>query len=427
MDFEMTRVADGRADANGRLLALMMSMFFAFGFCTVLVDTLVPKFKSMFSLSYTEVMLTQFCYFGAYFIVSLPAGWLLSRIGYLRGMVVGLLLMAAGAFGFIPAALAGIYPGFLAALFILATGVTIVQVAANPVTAAAGAAKTAPSRLTLAQALNSVATMIGPLFGAYFILSGLREPPIGASTAALALYRGSESRIFVAPFVGIGVVLMALAVLCWSQRRWSPPVEPRGAGSFQRLLRKKRLMLGALAIFAYVGAEVSIGSSLANYLMQPSVLGLAAAQAGRMVSLYWGGAMLGRFAGVLILRRFPAGHVLTACAGTATVLAATSAFSTGTLAAVTLISIGLFNSVMFPTIFSLAIEDLGDDTPEASGVVCLAIVGGAVVPLAMGAVADRFDLAAALVIPIACYLLVGTFGLLVQGWAAPKIGRAVQT
>jgi FHS family L-fucose permease-like MFS transporter len=221
---------------QARLLGLMMSMFFAFGFCTVMVDTLVPKFKAMFALSYTEVMLTQFCYFGAYVVFSAPAGWLLSRIGYLPSMVLGLLLMAAGALGFAPAALLGTYPGFLAALFVLAAGVTIVQVAANPVTALAGPEDKAPSRLTLAQALNSVATMVGPQFGAYFILAHMAAPAAGLSAAALAAFRQQQAHVFVAPFVGIGVALLALATVCWRVRRWSPPAVAQGAGSVARLL-----------------------------------------------------------------------------------------------------------------------------------------------------------------------------------------------
>jgi FHS family L-fucose permease-like MFS transporter len=396
-----------------RLLTLMMSMFFAFGFCTVLVDTLVPKFKAMFALSYTEVMLTQFCYFGAYFVCSAPAGWLLSRIGYLPSITLGLLLMAAGALGFAPAALLGTYPGFLAALFVLAAGVAIVQVAANPVTALAGPEDRAPSRLTLAQALNSVATMVGPQFGAFFILSHVAAPPAGLSAMALAAFRQQQAHVFVAPFVGIGVALLALAALCWRVRAWSPPAAPQGAGGFFRLLRERRLLLGAVSIFTYVGAEVSIGSSIANYLMQASVLGLAAASAGRLVSAYWGGAMVGRFIGSAVLQRVAGGLALAVCAIAACALAVTSSLSAGMMAAVTLLAIGLCNAIMFPTIFTLAIEGLGEDTPEASGLICLAIVGGALVPLLTGFVADHAGLSHAMLVPAVCYVWIALYGVLV--------------
>lgn len=406
-----------QAAPHPRLVPLMMAMFFAFGFCTVLVDTLVPKFKSMFDLSYTEVMLTQFCYFGAYFIVSLPAGWLLSQIGYLRSITAGLLLMTAGALGFTPAALLGSYPAFLLALFILACGVTIVQVAANPVAALAGPPQTASSRLTLAQAFNSFATMVGPQFGALLILGSLHQAPAAADAAALASFRQHEAGVFILPFALVAIALAALALLCWRVRAWSPEVAARPAGAVWRLLRQPRLMLGALAIFTYVGAEVSIGSVLANYMMQASVLGIAAARAGQLVSVYWGGAMVGRFAGSLILRRFPPGLTLAICALGAGLLASASGLSAGMAAAVALLAVGLCNSIMFPTIFTIAIDGLGDDTPEASGLICLAIVGGAVVPLATGLVADSFGLAHALFVPVLCYAIIAWYGLV--AWRNP--------
>lgn len=395
-----------------RLLALMMAMFFAFGFCTVLVDTLIPKLKAMFALTYAEVMLTQFCFFGAYFIVSTPAGWLIGRIGYLRGITAGLLVMALGALGFTPAARLGIYPGFLAALFILASGVTLVQVAANPLTALLGAPAQAHSRLTLAQAFNSLATMVGPIFGAALILSHVTALPDPASIGAadLARLRHSEALVFQVPFLLIAALLLVLAALCWSLRAWAPP--PRGPrpGSYFRVLANRRLMMGAAAIFTYVGAEVSIGSLIASYLMQGSVLGVAARTAGTLVSVYWGLAMLGRFCGAAVLRRAPPALVLAICALGAATLATATGLCAGAAAAATVLAIGLFNSIMFPTIFTLAIETLGDDTAQASGVLCLAIVGGAVVPLLTGLAADRIGVGHALVVPALCYLWVALFG-----------------
>ena len=390
----------------------MMSMFFAFGFCTVLVDTLIPKLRAMFALNYAEAMLTQFCFFGAYFIISAPAGWLMNRIGYLRGMIAGLVVMAAGALLFTPAARLGVYPGFLAALFILASGVTIVQVAANPLTAALGAPEQAPSRLTLAQAFNSLATMIGPIVGSALILSHMAAMPDAAHTAPalLAAMRQHEASVVELPFLAIAGTLLVLAGLCWRVRNWAVPMPPNASGAFRRLRHNRRLVFGALGLFAYVGAEVSIGSSIVNYLMQPEVLGVAAPTAGRMVSIYWGLAMVGRFCGTAILRRVSPGAVLAACACCAALLAICSGATTGHIAAGCILAIGLFNSIMFPTIFALSIDGLGEDAAEASGVLCLSIVGGAVVPLLTGIAADHVGLGRALLVPVVCYGWVVFFG-----------------
>ena len=405
-----TRGAGGAHQSQ--LIGLMMSLFFAFGFCTVLVDTLIPKLKAMFSLSYAEVMLTQFCFFLAYFVVSVPAGWLLTKIGYLRGVTLGLLVMAAGCLLFTPAALVGTYPGFLLALFILASGVTTVQVAANPMTASLGDPARSHSRLTLAQAFNSVATMVGPIFGSALILrGGVATPdPATLSAGALAALRRQEAHAVQLPFLGIAVALVALAALCWALRRWAPEARAQPLGASIRLLKNSRLALGAVSIFAYVGAEVSIGSAIANYLMSPQVLGAKAQVAGSMVSIYWGLAMVGRFVGVGVLRRVRPGLVLAGCAVGAGALAAISGLSGGVVAAVTILAVGLFNSIMFPTIFTLAIEELGEETPQGSGILCLAIVGGAVIPLATGLAADRVGLGLALFVPVVCYVWIAAYG-----------------
>ncbi len=398
-----------------RLLPLVMSLFFAFGFCTVLVDTLTPKLRAMFSLTHAEANLTQFCFFIAYFIVSIPAGWLLTRIGYLKGVVLGLVVMAAGCLMFVPAAKIGIYAGFLVALFVLASGVTIIQVAANPLAAGVGDPKGAHSRLTLAQAFNSLATMIVPFFGAYFILShGLASPDRHAGAAALTAYRIAEAKVVQGPFIGIALALVALAAVCWVLRRGSPPTAPQSLGAFSDVLTHRRLMLGAVAIFAYVGAEVTIGNNMVNYLMLDQTLGVPAQTAGFLVSLYWGGAMVGRFIGAAVLRKVSAALVLVACALCAGLLTTISGLSMGLIAAVTILAVGLFNSIMFPTIFTLAIEDIGEETPQASGLLCLAIVGGAVVPLLTGLAADRFGLPHALLVPVICYIGIMTYGLLAR-------------
>jgi FHS family L-fucose permease-like MFS transporter len=406
-----------RERGSMRVIGLVMALFFAFGFCTVLVDSIIPKLKATFALSYAEVMLTQFCFFGAYFLVSLPAAWLHARIGYLKGVAVGLLLMALGCLLFTPAANAGVYPGFLFALFILASGVTIVQVAANPLATGAGDPEYAPSRLTLAQAFNSLATTIGPIFGAAFILAnGLAVPDASTLSAeALAIERREQASVFQLPFLIIAVGLVVMAIVCWSVRHWVKDTAPSLAaeGNFA-LLRHRRLMFGAVAIFLYVGAEVSIGSSMANYLMLESTLKAAAQTAGALVSVYWGLAMAGRFIGAGVMRKANPALVLTLCACGAFAMTVTSSFSPGAVAAATLLAVGLFNSIMFPTIFALAVEGMGERTPQASGIICLAIVGGAIVPLATGAVADHVGLKLALLVPALCYVWIAFYGQFTQ-------------
>jgi FHS family L-fucose permease-like MFS transporter len=402
-----------RSAANGKIIGLVMALFFAFGFCTVLVDSIIPKLKATFALSYAEVMLTQFCFFGAYFLISLPAAWLLHRIGYLQGVAVGLLLMALGCLLFTPAADAGVYSGFLVALFILASGVTIVQVAANPLATSAGDPNRAASRLTLAQAFNSLATTVGPIFGAAFILSdGLAVPDASKLSApALAVARREQAQVFQLPFLISAAVLIVLAIVCWSVRHWVRQTAPSPAINRNvKLLKNRRLMFGAASIFLYVGAEVSIGSSLTNYLMLPSTLAAAAQMAGTLVSVYWGLAMTGRFIGAGIMRKQDPTLVLTLCACGAFGLTITSSFSGGATAAATILAVGLFNSIMFPTIFALAVAGLGERTAQASGIICLAIVGGAVVPLATGAAADHVGLKLALLVPALCYVWIAFYG-----------------
>lgn len=399
------------------LVALVVTLFFIWGFATVLVDTLVPKLKATFALSYAEVMLTQFSFFLAYLVVSLPAGVLIARIGYLRGIIVGLALMAVGCALFAPAAAFGIFPGFLLALFVMAAGITILQVSANPLIAILGTRETSHSRLTLAQAFNSLGTTVGPWVGAAFILAASTPPASDAAPALLDAYRRAEAQAVQTPFLGIAGVLIVLAASFWLSRRASSsfPDKPESPRTTLAPLKKPRLALGALSIFLYVGAEVSIGSLLINYLMQSSVLGLDAATAAHRLSFYWGGAMVGRFAGALVLRFVRGGSALAACAVGAAVLAALSAVSIGMVAAVALLAVGLCNSIMFPTIFALAIENLGDETPQGSGILCLAIVGGAVVPVITGLAADRFGLASALFVPVACYLWIAVYGALARG------------
>ena len=404
-------------DARQPLLVfLVILLFFSWGFATVLIDTLVPKLKGVFALSYTEVLLTQFSFFVGYFVFSIPAGFILSRIGYLRGAVLGLLVMMCGCLLFAPAAAWGLFGAFLFALFVMSAGITLLQVVANPLIAELGPESSSSSRLTLAQAFNSLGTTIGPWVGAVLILQGaLTIDAAHLSPAALAVARITQAHAAQIPFLIIAAGLAVVAVVFWIMRNSAaPPVSAQMASlrALWALRDRPRLMLGTLAIFAYVGAEVSIGSMMTNYLMQSSVLGLVAERAGKLVSFYWGGAMVGRFIGSFVLRQVRPGVVLTVCAVCACALAAVSSHSAGEVAAWTLIAVGLFNSIMFPTIFALASDDMGEEKPNASALLCMAIVGGAIIPEITGAVADAWTLATALAVPAVCYVCIAIYGVL---------------
>ena len=395
------------------LFYLSLMLFFAWGFATVLLDILVPKFRGLFELSFAEAMLTQFAFFLGYFVFSLPAGAIVARLGYMRGIVAGLLVMATGCLLFIPAGQLAVYPAFLVALFVMAAGITILQVAANAVISLAGKADSSSARLTLAQAFNSFGTFIGPYVGAKLILEGSVANEGGTAGVAVdPAVRAAELATLQTPYVVIGAGLLLIALIFFLRRNLLGdslrPEPSRGLGL--DLLRDRRLLFGVIAIFTYVGAEVSIGSLLVNYLSQPGVLGVTAANAGKLVALYWGGAMIGRFAGAAMLSRISAGKLLAAFAAVAMLLAAVSGMSAGTIAAVTILGIGLFNSIMFPTIFSQAVRDLGDRASQGAALLCMGIVGGALLPVATGIVADRFGLSVALAVPILGYAWVLFYG-----------------
>ncbi|MFK5599887.1 sugar MFS transporter [Methylobacterium sp. HMF5984] len=409
---------EGEAAAGAaarRLLPIVLALFFTWGLATVLVDIVTPKLKSLFALSYAEATLTQFAFFIAYAVVSLPAGLLVSRIGYMRGLVLGLLVMTAGCVLFAPAARAGVFPLFLLALFVMASGIAVLQVAANPLVARLGAPERASSRLTLAQTFNALGTTVGPAVGAWAILGRDAPAPADAATASpamLAAARQAEAAVLQGPFLAIAAGLFALAILFWSLRgsvRETPTAAVAGFGL--DLLARPRLALGALALFLYVGAEVSIGTLMVSYLEEPHVLGADPATAGHLLSVYWGGALAGRIVGSLALRHVRAGAALAACAVAAGLLVTVSALSHGSVAAWTLLTVGLANAILFPTIFAMAIEGLGDRTAQGSGIVCVAIVGGAIVPVITGTLADHAGLGTALGVPVLCYLCVAGYGL----------------
>lgn len=394
------------------LVVLVVALFFIWGGLTSLNDILIPKLKGLFQLSYAQAMMTQFAFFTAYALVSLPAGWLVARVGYGKGIVTGLLVMAAGCLLFVPAASTAAYPLFLAALFVLAAGITLLQVAANPLIVNLGPVRTSHSRLTLAQAFNALGTTIWPFIGAQIILGSIATTDAASlSGIELAAFQAREAAVIGHAYLGIALVVLVIAIVFFAYRARLGRAKSiaEQTGSFA-LLRLPRLRFGALSIFVYVGAEVTIGSLMVSYLMQSSTLGLSAQSAGKLISIYWGGAMIGRFIGALLMRVVSPGKLLAAAAIGAGALTLISATSTGVIAGYSLIAVGLMNSIMFPTIFSLALEGLGAKTPQGSGILCMSIVGGAIVPLLAGNLADIATLSAALLVPVICYLIIAGFG-----------------
>jgi FHS family L-fucose permease-like MFS transporter len=407
--------AGGRSPTDLRDLRLFVfALFFIFGGITSLNDVVIPKLKGLFTLSYGEVMLVQSAFFTAYFLISLPAAAIVRRVGYLRTAAIGLLMMTAGCLLFIPASSSGLFGMFLAALFVLAAGITIVQVVANPLISMLGPPATAHSRLTFAQAFNSLGTTIFPYVGSILILGSLAKvDPSQLSGAALSAFRTQETHVVVSTYLGLAVVLVLVAALVWLRRNRlvETPLEDVTFRHAFDLLRQTRFGFGALCIFLYVGAEVAIGSLIVSYLMQSSVLGLGQEEAGKHVPFYWGGAMVGRFIGAYLLRVFSPGKVLACAAAGVIALLFISANSAGAVSGWALLAIGLFNSIMFPTIFSLACEGLGPRAAEGSGIICIAIVGGAIVPLITGHAADWVGLKTALIVPAVCYAGILSFGV----------------
>jgi MFS transporter, FHS family, L-fucose permease len=397
------------------LRLFVMGLFFIFGGITSLNDVIIPKLKELFTLNYTQAMLVQFCFFTAYLVIGLPGAALVKRIGYMRGAAAGLLMMMAGCLLFIPASQTATYGLFLLALFVLASGVVIVQVVSNPLISLLGPARTVHSRLTFAQAFNSLGTTVFPRVGAGLILGSLAAVSAAElSGTALDAYRTAETQTIVKTYLGLAVALALVAGMVWLNRNRLKG-ERHEAGSILHsfdLLRRTRFGFGALCIFLYVGAEVSIGSLIVNYLQQSHVMALNQETAGSMIMYYWGGAMVGRFIGSAVLRVLSPGKVLAAVAAGAVLLLLVSTHTAGTLSGYSLLAVGLMNSIMFPTIFSLACEKLGPRASDGSGLINIAIFGGAVVPLLTGFIADRSgSLAVAMIIPAACYAIIAGFGI----------------
>jgi MFS transporter, FHS family, L-fucose permease len=404
------------------LRLFVMALFFIFGGITSLNDVIIPKLKELFTLNYTQAMLVQFCFFTAYLVIGLPGAALVKRIGYMRGAVAGLLLMMLGCLLFIPASQTATYGVFLFALFVLASGVVIVQVVANPLISLLGPAKTTHSRLTFAQAFNSFGTWVFPLFGSILILGGLAAVSADKlSGPALDAYRTAETQAIVNGYVGLAAALAIVASVVWLFRNKlkGEHHEPSSLLGGFRLLKRPRFGYGAACIFLYVGAEVAIGSLIVSYLRQAHVMGLEEQAAGKLIALYWGGAMVGRFIGSAVLRVISPGFILASVAAGAITLILISTNTVGTVAGYSLLAIGLMNSIMFPTIFSLACEKLGASAADGSGIINIAIFGGAVIPLITGIIADATGkLASALILPAACYAIIAGFGLFARNPAS---------
>lgn len=387
----------------GFALTSLTLLFFMCGFITCLNDILIPHLKNVFQLNYTQSMLIQFCFFGAYFIVSLPAGQLVKRISYKCGIVVGLIVAAIGCALFIPAASYRVYALFLGALFVLASGVTILQVAANPYVTILGKPETAASRLTLTQAFNSLGTTVAPVFGAVLILSAATDATVNAEADAVRF-----------PYLLLALAFTVLAIIFAilkppDVQEDEPALSDKKEGSAWQY---RHLVLGAIGIFVYVGAEVSVGSFLVNFLSDPTVAGLSETDAAHHVAYFWGGAMVGRFIGSVAMRYIDDGKALAFNAFVAIILLFITVATTGHIAMWSVLAIGLFNSIMFPTIFSLALHGLGSHTSQGSGILCLAIVGGAIVPLIQGALADAIGIHLAFLMPIICYAYIAFYGLI---------------
>jgi FHS family L-fucose permease-like MFS transporter len=416
-------VGDGKYTAP---LAVLTTLFFMWGFLTCLNDILSPHLKAVFELNYAEIGLVQTAFFGAYFVMSLPSAFVVKRFGYKSGIIIGLFGAGLGCLLFYPAAAVRSFPLFLLALFVLASGITLLQVAANPFVAALGNPATASSRLTLTQAFNSLGTTLAPLFGAAFILSTAAKSSgeiKKMSASAAEAYRLAEASAVQTPYLGLAaaLVVLALAIMMFKL----PKIEDvtptsvdvdidAGAEARQSAWSYRHLVLGAVGIFVYVGAEVAIGNYLVSYFKEPYVGGLSDARGAKLVAFYWGGAMIGRFLGTITLRLYNPRRVLTLHALAACALVVVTMATTGGLAMWSIIAVGLFNSIMFPTIFTLAIEGLGRQTSQGSGILVMAIVGGAIIPPLVGKVADLIGLHYCFFIPALCYGYIAWYGLKVH-------------
>jgi MFS transporter, FHS family, L-fucose permease len=434
--------APGGSTSYKSAFAMVTTLFFMWGFLTSLNDILIPHFKDIFELNYSQAANIQLAFFFAYAIFGFPAGKIVEWIGYQRTMVGGLFTMALGALLFIPAANLPSFALFLVALIILGAGMSALQVAANPYVAVLGPPQTASSRLNLSQAFNSLGTTIGPPLGGYLILRGATnviENTSSMTAAALRSYQQQQAASVKFPYFifALALVLLGLAIALYKFPRIETTKDFRpikGGGKQHSIWRYPHVVLGAVAIFVYVGAEVSIGSFLINYFRLPYIAALTALAGSAYVAFYWGGAMVGRFIGSAVLQKVKTGTLLTLCALVAVTLVLISMNTTFTAGVVTtlplhflrwhwtlliphswpmwsILAVGLFNSIMFPSIFTLGIAEMGPLTGEASGLLVIAIVGGALIPKLQANLIDHIGIQHAFIVPVLCYLYIAYYGL----------------
>ncbi len=421
-------------------LIFLTTLFFLWGFITVLVDSLVPRLKDVFEMSYAKTVLVQFAFFTAFFVVSVPAGAILSKIGYRKGIVLGLIIMALGCLLFYPAAEFRNFTIFLIGYFTLAGGITVLQVAANPYVALLGSEEGASSRLNLSQAFNSLGTTIAPVVGALFLLSDsvkTSEEINALSTLEKVDYYAAEAATVQTPFLLIATFIGILAVV-FAFIKLPKVMQESPKGGYLSLLKNKLMLMGALGIFVYVGAEVAIGSFLVNYFDDMNLAILVAENdtmmniantiastfnksfsnsdpkslLGIFIIFYWGGAMIGRFVGAYLTKIIPPGKVLSIFALLAILMIVISINTQGLLSMWSILAVGLFNSIMFPTIFTLTLEGLGDLKAQASGLLCMAIVGGAIIPFVFGSLIDNFGFKTAFILTLICYGYIMYYGRL---------------
>jgi FHS family L-fucose permease-like MFS transporter len=390
-------------------MAGLTTLFFLSGFLAALNDILIPHLKPIFNLNYAQVMLVQFSFFSAFLLFAAPSAKLITLVGYQRTMVIGLLTMSAGALLFLPAANVPSFAFFMCALVILAGGITSLQVSGNPYVAVLGPASTASSRLTLTQACNSLGSTIAPSVGGLLLLNSPTMAPTGPE--ALHRYQLEQAAQVKLPYLGIAIALFILALLVARIRlptlSHASASRPESLGS---VWRYRHVCFGVGAIFLAVGGEVAVGSFLVNYLTLPDIGGLSPKNAAVYVSLYWGGSLAGRFIGSAVMRLLPAPKVLGVAAVIVVTLLLTTVSSTGAVAMWSILMVGLFNSIMFPTIFTLGIAQLGPLTGKGSGVLMAAAVGGAIIPVVQGAFADASGVQPSFIVPAICYSYVAFYG-----------------
>jgi FHS family L-fucose permease-like MFS transporter len=420
-----TTASVDRQRAGRSALTLLATLFFMWGFITVINNTLLPHLRSVFNLDYSQTTLIESVWFIAYFFASIPSAKLIERVGYQRAMVIGLVIMAVGALGMVPAARLPSYGVTLVALFVIASGITLLQVAANPYVAVIGPAETSSSRLNLVQAFNSLGTTLAPLFGGYLILgrsvSGTTKDVVLTQAERLA-----DAQAVQLPYIIVAVVLVLLAFVIGRY-----PLPAMGAATSRvakqerqqhSLWRHRNLIFGVPAIFIYLIAEIGVANLFINFVSQPDIGNLTHEQASHYLFLLWGGMMVGRFIGSAIMQRIDARIVLGAASLGAFVVMLVATFATGHLAMWALISVGLFHSIMFPTIFTLGIRGLGVLTEEGSGLLIMAIAGGALVYF-QGKAADAYGLQLSFLITVACELYVLFYAL----WGSRPTGAAVNS